>query len=82
MGAIVVAWSLWLCKNYNVFKKNSSLIHVIYRCTALLRLWSPLQRLEDRGLFTEVSTRLKNTAKEFIFQHGWLHNRRIAPNEA
>jgi hypothetical protein len=54
-------------------------MQVIYRCTALLRLWSSLQRSEDRDLFTEVSTRLKETAKDFITQHVWLHSRRILP---
>jgi hypothetical protein len=33
--------------------------------------------LEDQGLFTKVSTRLENTAKEFIYQHGWLNSPRI-----
>jgi hypothetical protein len=79
VGAIAVIWSLWLCRNDKVFDdKNSSLMQVIYRSTALLRSWSSLQRLEDRDLFTEVSTRLENSAKEFITQHGWLHSRRIA----
>jgi hypothetical protein len=41
-------------------------MHVIYRCTALLRLWSLLQRLEYRDLFMEVSTQPEETAKEFI----------------
>jgi hypothetical protein len=78
MGAIAVIWSLWLCRNDKVFNdKNSSLLQVVYRATALLRSWSPLQRLEDRDLCTEVSTRLENTAKEFISQHGWQHNRRL-----
>jgi hypothetical protein len=45
-------------------------MQLIYRCTTLLRSWSSLQRLKDRDLFTEVSTRLKNSAKEFITQHG------------
>jgi hypothetical protein len=80
VGAIAVLWSLWLCRNGKVFdNKNSSLMQVIYRCTALLRSWSSLQRLEDRDLFTEVSTRLEETAKDFITQHGWLHSRRILP---
>jgi hypothetical protein len=52
VGAIAVIWSLWLCRNDKVFDdKNCSLLQVIYRCTATLRLWSPLQRLE-RGLCT------------------------------
>jgi hypothetical protein len=41
-------------------------MNVIYRCTALLYLWSPFQRLENRDLFPEVSTQLEETAKEFI----------------
>jgi hypothetical protein len=82
VGAIAVVWSLWLCRNDKVFNdKSSSLLQVVYRVTALLRSWSPLQRLEDRDLFMEVSTRLENTAKEFISQHGWQHNRRIEANE-
>jgi hypothetical protein len=31
-------------------------MQVIYRCMTLLRSWPPLQRLEDRDLFTEAST--------------------------
>jgi hypothetical protein len=41
-------------------------MQVIYRCTTLLRSWSSLQKMENRDLFSEVSTRLKNSAKEFI----------------
>jgi hypothetical protein len=81
MGAIVVVWSLWLYRNDKIFDdKNSSLLQVVYRATALLRSWSPLQRFEDRDLCTEVSTQLENTAKGFISQHGWQHNRRIEAN--
>jgi hypothetical protein len=83
VGAIAILWSLWLCRNDKVFNDvNSSLLQVIYRCTALLRSWSPLQRTEHRALFLEVSTRLEHTAREFIFQHGWLHNLRIGLHPA
>jgi hypothetical protein len=69
VGAIAVIWSLSLCRNDKVFDdKNCSLLQVIYRCTAMLRLWSSLQRLEHRDLFTEVSTRLEATARD-IFPH-------------
>lgn len=77
--ALAVIWSIWLCRIDKVFNdKTSSLMQVIYRSTATLRLWSPLQRLKERDLFTEVSTRLENSFKEFIIQHGWLHSLRIA----
>jgi hypothetical protein len=71
VGMIAVVLSLWLCRHEKVFNdKNSSCMQVIYRCTTLLRSWSPLHRLEDCDIFTEVSTRLKNMAKKFISQHG------------
>jgi hypothetical protein len=62
VGAVVVIWSLWLCRNDKVFdNKNSSLMQVIYRCTTLLCLWSSIQHLEDRDLFTPLRR----------FLHGW-----------
>jgi hypothetical protein len=78
--AMALIWSLWLCRNNKVFNhKNYSLLQVIYRCTRTLRLWSQLHRLEDRDLFTEVCTRLEDTARHLFSQHGWLHNLRIGP---
>jgi hypothetical protein len=69
VGTIAVIWSLWLCRNDKVFEdKNCSLLQVIYKCTDTLRLWSPLQRLENRDLFTEVCTQLEATARD-IFPH-------------
>jgi hypothetical protein len=79
VGAIAIIWSLWLCRNDKVFNAaNCSFMQVIYRCTALLRSWSPLQRMEDRDLFMEVSTRLEDVAKAFFTRHGWLHTHRIS----
>lgn len=80
VGAFAFIWSLWLCRNDKVFNdKNSSLMQVIYRCTATLRSWSSLQRVENRDLFMEVSTRLEDTASDIFIQHGWQHNLRIGP---
>jgi hypothetical protein len=59
VGAIVFIWSLWLCRNDKVFNdKNYSILQVIYRAIGTLRLWSSLQRLQDRDLYTEVCVRL------------------------
>jgi hypothetical protein len=80
VGALAVIWSLWLCRNDKVFNDiNCSLLQVIYRCTGMLRLWSPLQRMENQGLFTEVCTQLEATARDTFSQHGWPHNLRIGP---
>jgi hypothetical protein len=61
--AIAVIWSLWLCRNDNVFFNNKSycLIDVINQCRATVRLWLPLHRLDHHDLFTKVSTRLEDT---------------------
>jgi hypothetical protein len=36
----------------------------------MLRLWSPLQRLENRDLFTEVCTRLEDTTRDIFSDMG------------
>jgi hypothetical protein len=36
----------------------------LYTVIGTLRLWSSLQRLEGRGLFTEVCSRLEATARD------------------
>ena len=81
VGALAVIWSLWLCRNDKVFNdKNPSLMQVIYRCTNTLRLWSALQRVENRDLFTDVCTRLEDAARDTFTQHGWQRDLRIGPS--
>jgi hypothetical protein len=72
VGAIALIRSLWLCRNDKVFdNKNSSLLQeVIYRCTGTLRLLSQLYRMEDHDLFSEVCTRLEDTARHLFSHHG------------
>jgi hypothetical protein len=41
-------------------------MQVIYQCTAMLRSWPSLYRVEHRDLFTEVSTRLEDTARDIF----------------
>jgi hypothetical protein len=78
VGAIAFIWSLWLCRNDKVFNdKNSSILQVIYRVIGSLRLWSSLQRPQDRDLYMEVCARLEATARDTFSQHGWPHSLRI-----
>ena len=80
VGAIILLWSLWLCRNNVVFNaKQSSPMQVIYQCAHLLRAWSTLQKPEHRGLFMEVCLRLEQVAKEIFTPHGWRHNLRLEP---
>jgi hypothetical protein len=78
VGALAIIWSIWLCRNNNVFNnKNYSLLQVIYRCTGILRLWSPLQWMEYRDLFTEACTWLEVTSRDTFFLYRWPHNLQI-----
>ena len=78
MGAIAVIWSLWLCGNDKVFNdKCASVMQVIYRCTATLRAWSALQRVQHRDLFLKVASRLEAAARELLSRHGCQHRLRI-----
>jgi hypothetical protein len=45
-------------------------MQVIYRCIATLRSWVLLQRVEHRDLFTDVSSRLKDTARDIFLNTG------------
>jgi hypothetical protein len=72
MGVFSVIWSLWLCRNDKVFNdKNSSVMHVIYRCTTLFRSWPFLQLVENVNLFMEMSIQLENTARYRFVRHRW-----------
>jgi hypothetical protein len=63
VGVLAIIWSLWLCRNDNVFNnKNYSLLQVIYRCTGILRLYT--SGGYDEGYF---------------FPTWWQHNLRIGP---
>jgi hypothetical protein len=80
VGALVAVCSLWLCRNDKVSNdKNYSLFQIIYRCTGILSLSSPLQRVEHRDLFMEFYTRLEDITRDTFSLHGWPHNLRTGP---
>jgi hypothetical protein len=64
MGALAIIWSLLLCRNYKVYNDKKNSLSQVIRCTTLLRLWSSLQHMENRGLFTRC-------------QHGWTTRQEI-----
>lgn len=80
VGALPVVSSFCLCRNDKAFNgKSSSLMHIIHRCTRTFRLWSSLQRVVNRDLFTEVCIWLVATVRDIFTQHGWQHDLRIDP---
>jgi hypothetical protein len=52
-------------------------MQVIHWCSTLHHSWSLIQRMDNRDMFMEVSTLLKDTAGQFITKHRWEHNLRI-----
>jgi hypothetical protein len=60
--------------------KNSSILQVIYWGISNLRLWSSLQRVEDRDLFMEVCACLEATTRDSFSRHRWPHSLRIGPS--
>jgi hypothetical protein len=50
-----------------------------YRCTATPLSWLPLECVEHRDLYIELSTLLENTARDIFIQNGWQCNLRIGP---
>jgi hypothetical protein len=67
VGVLAIIWSLRLCTNGKIFNdKSSSIMQVLYRCTAILRSWSTLQRVEWRELFMEVCVRLEDTLRDIF----------------
>ena len=83
MGVIAVIWSLWLCRNDKIFNnKVVSFMQVIYWCTATIRSWLPLQRVEHRDLVSEAVARLETVAREVFSLNGWQHDLRICPPPA
>jgi hypothetical protein len=78
VGALGIIGSFRLCRNDKVFNDiYCSLMQIIYRCSTLFHSWSSLQRMENRNLFTEVSTLSGTASREFITQYWWQHNLKI-----
>ena len=48
-------------------------------CTRVFRSCSPLQRVNNRDIFMEMSTRLQETTRNIFTQHRWLIYRLILP---
>ena len=80
-GAAALCWALWLTRNDIVFnhKSVSSPMQVIHICSRWLRMWSILQRPEDRDFFMMASTRLECSARDIFYPHGWRCDLRIGP---
>jgi hypothetical protein len=80
VGEIAFIWSLWLCRNDNVFNDNF-FFHLAgylqsYRYSPFV-VFSAASRGPRPILFMEVYARLEATARDTFFQHEWPHSLRI-----
>lgn len=80
LGAAVLCWALWICRNDLVFEKKilCSPLQVIHLASQKLSSWAILQREELRPLVVEGSRLLVRTATVFFSRvHGWRSSLRI-----
>jgi hypothetical protein len=69
LGAAVLCWALWICRNDLVFEKKilCSPLQVIHLASQKLSSWAILQREELRPLVVEGSRLLVRTTMVFFF---------------
>ena len=73
LGAAVLCWSVWLCRNAVVFdNKKYSFLHVIYPITHWLRSWAILQKHTLQDKLVAASHFLEQVAKYFFCPGRWV----------
>lgn len=73
-GVSTLCWAIWKSRNNLVFYKAHMMtyLHVLFRGTHWLRLWSQLQRSEDIVvLIRNTCRRLETVAMQFFAFHRW-----------
>jgi hypothetical protein len=78
VGAAAVIWSMWLCRNDQVFNNVTiqSPLQVIFRSTFWIRNWAALQTEENQGWLKAVCSRLEIIAMVFA-KNGWKFSNRL-----
>ena len=79
LGAAALCWSVWRCRNAEVFdNKRSFFLQVIYLTTHWLRSWTILQRHTLLDKLVVASHFLEQMIKDFFSRaHGWRSSLRI-----
>jgi hypothetical protein len=72
VGAAILTWSLWLCRNDLVFNNVTvqSPLQVIFRSTFWIRNWAALQTEENQGRLKVVCSNLEIIAMEVFAKNG------------
>ena len=66
LGASILCWPLWLCRNAFIFEKTHFFLQVIYLTTHWLRTWAVLQKSSSQEVVVAASRYLAQVAMEFF----------------
>ena len=80
VGVCALLWAVWNCRNDLVFNRttNINFLQVIFRATALIRMWSLLTPTEARERLVTGSIRWEMVARAIFNRFGWWSCNRIA----
>jgi hypothetical protein len=77
VGALVVMWSLWPCRNDKVFNDNNIILS--YRLSTYVHIYRyapfvvfTLQDGESKPIYEGLYTQLEDTARDTFSLYGWL----------
>uniref|UniRef100_A0A8I6Y312 Reverse transcriptase zinc-binding domain-containing protein n=1 Tax=Hordeum vulgare subsp. vulgare TaxID=112509 RepID=A0A8I6Y312_HORVV len=81
VGTCAILWAIWNCRNDLVFNRMNyiNFLQIIFRATALIRMWSLLTPAATREPLVTGCVRWEMVAQVIFNRYGWRHANRIRP---
>ena len=79
VGVCALLWAIWNCRNDLAFNRTTTIhfLQVLFRATALIRMWSLLTPMEARERLVTGSVRWEMVARDIFNRFGWRSCNRI-----
>ena len=79
VGVCALLWAIWNCRNDLAFNRTTTIhfLQVLFRATALIRMWSLLTPMEARERLVTGSVRWEIVARDIFNRFGWRSCNRI-----
>ena len=79
VGACALLWAIWNCRNDLAFNRITTIhfLQVVFRATALIRMWSLLTPTEAKEHLVTGSVRWEMVARDIFNRFGWRSCNRI-----
>ena len=79
VGVCALLWAIWNCRNDLAFNRITTIhfLQVVFRATALIRMWSLLTPTEARERLATGSVRWEMVARDIFNRFGWRSCNRI-----